>query len=223
MRYSAKILTLFPFENTMAMETYLSFALHENVGEESLVTTVQHTCAEVPQGYSLLLLSNLCFWQGERITRGFTHSHVLLSLLTILHTCLGNIQNWQSLKAFSLRPRSFSPYSETISKWHLRKECNALLVKVLGGLRKTGFIFWLCNVSSSWPWATHLIYPCLGTKFPAPHKTALILHLLIFDGHFSRALLQWVHSVGSRSKLRIIFEKRAIYHTHDRQFLSPFT
>lgn len=137
--------------------------------------------------------------------------------------CLGNIENQQSLKTISLRPRSCSSYSETTSKWHLRKECNGLLVKVLGELRKTGFSFWLFNVSASCPRATHLIYPCLATKPLAPHKTVLILHLLIFDRHFSRALLQWIHSMGSRSELRIMFEKRAIYHTHDRQFLSPFT
>lgn len=40
----------------MAIETYLPFALHKNVGEEGLVKTLQHTCPTGVQ-YAPSLLS----------------------------------------------------------------------------------------------------------------------------------------------------------------------
>jgi len=193
----------------------VSFVSCENFGEEGLVKTLQHTCTKVPQGCGVLLLPEPCPWQGERMTWGFAHSGVLLALLSILRICLGTTPNWQGLKTSSPRPRPCSPCPEMTGRWHLREKCNGLLVKVLGGLRKTGFNSWLRNGFSLSHWTTYLICLCLGTKPPAPHKTVLRLYLLIFDRCCARGLFQQVHSVGSRSELRMMFENRATYHANE--------
>lgn len=61
------------------------------------------------------------------------------------------------------------------------KKCNGLWVKQLGGLRKTGFDSWLCNGSSSWPWATYLICLCFGIMPCAPRTAVLRLYVMTFD------------------------------------------
>lgn len=153
------------------------------------------------------------------MTQGFTHSGVLLALLGILCICLGIILNCQDLKTFSLRPRPCSPCPVTTGRWHLREKCNGLLVKVLAELRKTGFNSWLCNGSSSWPWAT----TCALVENLLPHAKLFWDYLLILDRCCARALLQRGRSVGSRLELRVRFESRAIYHADEPQFLPSFT